>query len=125
VRGVPHVLAQLTERCRALPLHVTGVKHSAQFFKTVFLQIEPSVALRTLQRQLLAALDNPDAYAFEPHLSLIYKTLSAATRAQIASMAAAPSSFACDELRVVVPSEHGWDDVLGWRVLYAQPLAGP
>jgi 2'-5' RNA ligase len=108
----------LAEVARGLgPFRVTPsrVDTSEDFFKTVFLRIEPAPALALLHDRLRARLGT--AYAFEPHLSLIYKALPAALRQAIAHGVATPDPWLCDRLAVVASGANGWRDVAGWRLL--------
>jgi 2'-5' RNA ligase len=113
----PNVLARVAQTAGAVTVQAIGTGHSDALFKTLFLQIIPSAQLRALQRSVVAALNEPEDYAFAPHLSLIYKMLPEAARAAMAANVAAPTSFACDVLGAVGPSAAGWEDVEGWRML--------
>ena len=115
-------LAQVVQGSVAFPAQVLEVGHSDQLFKTAFLQMASSAALLALQRSVLAALHEPDDYAFDPHLSLIYKVLPEAARVQLAREFDAPATFLCDSLSVVVPSPGGWADVAGWQVQHSVSL---
>jgi putative hydrolase of the HAD superfamily len=118
-------LARAAHGIPACSVQVIGVGHSDQLFKTAFLQIATSATLSALQRRVAAALGAADGYLFEPHLSLVYKTLSEATRADLAREIDAPATFVCDALSVVLPSDIGWPDVAGWQVRHTEPLAPP
>jgi putative hydrolase of the HAD superfamily len=118
-------LAQAVQGVAALPAQVVGVGHSDQLWKTVFLQVASSAALLALQRSVVAALHDPDDYAFDPHLSLIYKLLPEAARVELAREVAPPSTFLCNALSGVIPSPGGWADVAGWQVQDSVSLPRP
>jgi putative hydrolase of the HAD superfamily len=118
-------LAQAVQGSVALRTRVVEIGHSDQLFKTVYLQMASSAALLALQRNVRAALHDADEYAFDPHLSLIYKLLPEAARVELASELDAPSTILCDALSVVIPSSAGWADVAGWQVQDSVPLPLP
>jgi hypothetical protein len=76
---------------RAVPLRLSGVSHSEEFFRCVVLEAEPSPALLAARRAAIAAL-GPGSDGYRPHLSLVYATLNAPQRAALA-----------DELRATLP----------------------
>jgi putative hydrolase of the HAD superfamily len=112
-------LTQAVHAVTALPVHVSGVGHSDQLFQTLFLRIATSAALTALQRRVAAACQEADDYTFEPHLSLLYKSLPDAARSELAHELAPPATFTCDALSVATPSPDGWGDVAGWQVQHA------
>jgi hypothetical protein len=109
------LLAQAAQGIMPFSVHVTGVGHSDQLFKTVFLRLAPSDELRALHERIRASLSGVDDYVLEPHLSLIYKELPLPARERIARSIRPPESFVCDALSVVVPGPAGWTDVPSWR----------
>jgi putative hydrolase of the HAD superfamily len=119
------VVAQAVQDSAALPTQVLEVGHSDQLFKTVYLQMASSAALLALQRNVRAALPDADEYAFDPHLSLIYKLLPEAARVELARELDAPPMILCDALSVVIPSSAGWADVAGWQLQDSMPLPLP
>lgn len=115
-------LHQIVRGASHAHVHTAGVGDSPQLFKTVFARIQPSAALSWLAARAAELSDPPRDYVFEPHLSLIYKTLPAQTRAQIAAKVELPAAFSCDAVCLVVPSAAGWEDVGGWQIVDSRRL---
>ena len=115
-------LAQLTDGLAGCAVRVSGVGHSDQLFKTLYLQVAPNDALAALAQRARSVFVDAGDYRFEPHLSLIYKLLPASEREHLAGELKAPKSFECDTVSVVAPGEGGWNDVPAWRTLASTPL---
>jgi 2'-5' RNA ligase len=98
-----------------LEVSVTGVGHTPDVFKTLFLELEHETRLLALQRRICQLLPLVDEYSFAPHLSLLYRELPAAERERLSSHASPPRAVLLDALVLVVPGSGGWRDVDGWR----------
>ncbi len=107
-----------------LSLEALPTGHGPDRFKCLFLPFA-AAALRPLHQALQAAL--PGDYAFAPHLSLLYQTLDAPSRASLArAEACAGRMIRFDHLAAVRPRPGAadWADVAGWQVVLRQPLTG-
>ena len=105
---------------KELKIPVAGYKHSNDFFKTYYLNMEKPDALDALAKRARALADLPSDYTFKPHLSLIYKEMDARKRRKLEDeVEDPPAEICCDRLFLVKPgnAEAGWRDVAAWRVL--------
>jgi len=84
------VLEQVVADCRTYSLRLSGVGYSDEFTKTAFVQFHPSKALSRLSANFREASSIKDEYKFNPHLSLIYKTLPPERKAEIANSVRLP-----------------------------------
>ena len=121
------VLEQVVADCPAYSLRLSGVGHSDEFTKTVFAQFHPSEALSRLSANFREASSIKDEYQLNPHVSLIYKTMPAEKKGEIANSV----SFPFDEVRfdsaraVISPANiESREDVAAWRIVASQKLAG-
>ena len=67
-----------------IELKATGIKCSEKFTKALFLQFAPRAELQELRAAVARVLGEEDAAEFDPHLSLIYKSMSAETKEDLA-----------------------------------------
>lgn len=110
---------------KPLRLSITGLACSDEFTKTLSVQFQPSSALRKVSEQLRAASVSQREYELNPHLSLIYKTMTPETKRQIMNLL----DLACTEVEfdsvkaVVSPAKvESREDVESWRILATQTL---
>ncbi|MDJ0837973.1 MAG: hypothetical protein QNK37_15775 [Acidobacteriota bacterium] len=111
---------------RELKIPITGYKHSKDFFKTFFLEIDKLEALEDMAKRARAMADIPSTYKFKPHLSLIYKDLELRRRKKLENeVEDPPTEICCDRLFLVRPgnAEIGWRDIAAWRVLEMRNLS--
>jgi len=108
-------------------LSITAIKYSDEFTKTLFVEFQPDELLCELNRKLRASAALQREYQLNPHLSLIYKTMSPATKAEMAHSLHLP----CDEVRfdsamaVLSPAKiESCADVEAWRVVAGESFAG-
>jgi hypothetical protein len=66
-------------------MSVAGVRFSEEFFKTVFVQFFASAALTRLSEAIQSRSVDAAEYHLDPHLSLIYKTMSADEKNKLAA----------------------------------------
>ena len=111
-------LAALAAAAQPLELQVLGTGQSPALLQTAFLRCAESQALSGLRERAHAALGSGCAPAIGPHLSLIYATLPARTRGEIAR--AYESTFVpalrFSALALVQSSARGWEAIADWRV---------
>jgi len=104
-------------------LLVRDVQCSEQFTKTVFVQFEPDPRLAEISFALRQASGSDEIYELNPHLSLIYKTMEAAVKSELANSIRTPfREVTFDSAKAVacaVPIKTR-EDVEGWRVLDTQ-----
>jgi len=131
----PHVTVHVTSADRenpaailerVLPAHrryrlsVRGLNYSAKFTKTLFIQFAPDPALSRFSEELRRASASPSDYQLNPHLSLIYKTMSCDTQRDLATSIELPfSEIEFDAVKAVVSAAEikSRDEVEAWRVV--------
>ena len=121
------LLAQVVADCPTYSLRLSGVAHSDEFTKTVFVQFHPSEALSRLSANFREASAIKDEYQLNPHLSLIYKTMPPERKAEIASSVSLPFEEVLFDSAwaVISPADiKSREDVQAWRVVGTQKLAG-
>lgn len=97
---VDGALARVAERHAPLALAALATGHSENYFKALFVnlsgELQDGPGLADLRRDLVSELtaagagmhpeaQASDGYRFDPHVSLLYGELTAATRAELAS----------------------------------------
>jgi 2'-5' RNA ligase len=137
----PHVTLYVTESgnensagvlretfCHITPpcLSITAINYSDEFTKTLFVEFRPDELLSGLSKKLRAGSASQPEYQLNPHLSLIYKTMSRETKTEIANSLRLPF----DEVRfdsakaVISPAKIGSRaDVEAWRVVAEENFA--
>ena len=109
----------------ALELEVESIRCSDAFTKTVYLQLRQTAAALELSSTISDEIGDDGEYLFDPHLSLIYKALTAQQKAEIAANVSLPfEKVRFDRVRVI----HGpaqtrtAEDVNAWTVLAERSL---
>ena len=110
------------ELVRQTPLRID---QSDEFIKTLFVQFGMTAELRKINGIIRGTANDMSQYDLKPHLSLLYKNLSAATRSELAASITLPfSEIAFDSLqaiRCVSPTQTG-ADVQAWELLASRIL---
>jgi len=121
------ILEHVLGNHRRYRLSVRGLDHSDEFTKTVFVQLEPDAELTRLSSDLRRASAVRNDYELNPHLSLIYKTMSREEKRDLA----ASINLSFDELcfdwvkAVISPANiKSRRDVERWQVVATQQLSG-
>jgi 2'-5' RNA ligase len=123
--AVEKALSKVAYACEGIALHALDVSHSAEFIKTLFVQFALNTKLRRLHQSIRNAASNSSTYQLKPHLSLIYKKLSAQRRRMLARSIKIPfSEVIFDSIKVVrcVSPTQNRADVETWRVVAATEL---
>jgi 2'-5' RNA ligase len=82
-----------------IELHVSGVHYTSKFTKTLFVRFDSTPALERLRNSLGLELK---ATPFDPHVSLLYKTLPAEKQSELAATIHLPfQSVRFDALEIV------------------------
>jgi hypothetical protein len=108
-------------------LSARGLEQSDTFTKTVFVQFEPDPELTRLSSNLRRASAVQDDYELNPHLSLIYKTMSRDQKRDLAASITLPFEEICfDSMKAVISPANitSREDVEAWRVIATQELSG-
>ncbi len=101
VGDVETMLAVIARECDPITLHATGVSHSPEFTKTVFLQFATNDRLRKISEQFRQRCSPDSPYTLNPHLSLIYATLDAGTREGLAQEFTYPKTIRFNQIKAV------------------------
>ena len=121
------LLAQVVAGCPTYSLRLSGVGHSDEFTRTVFVEFHPSETLSRLSANFRKASSIKDEYELNPHVSLIYKTMPVEKKAEIANSVTLPfEEVRFDSARAVISPANikSRADVEAWRVVATQKLAG-
>jgi putative hydrolase of the HAD superfamily len=120
-------LGEAACRCNLLRLMPVGIDESDEFIKTLFVQFAMSAELRKVSDIIRQAANDASLYQLKPHLSLLYKNLTTATRRELAASISVPLSEvtfdAIKAVRCVLPTKSG-ADVEAWHVVAAAPFFG-
>ena len=113
--------------CQLIGLTPLGIDQSDEFIKTLFVQFAMSVELRKIDDILRELTNDSSQNELKPHLSLLYTSLAAATRRELAaSIKVPPSEVTFDAIQAVrcVSPAQSRADVEAWRVVAAAFLSG-
>jgi hypothetical protein len=120
---VEHIVAQ-SSAISEIVLPTAGVGHSGEFTKTLFVRLEMSEPIRQLASALKSRITVTDAYALEPHLSLLYAAVDFETRNRLAAELHIPEAIRFDALHAIGTGVRieSRGDVEQWRWLTGRCL---
>jgi 2'-5' RNA ligase len=121
------VLQSALANVKPLRLSFAGLGSSDKFTKTLYVQFQPDAALRRLSEKLRTASVSQRQYELNPHLSLIYKTMTPESKRPIMnSLKLAVTEADFDLVKAVIsPAKiESREDVESWRIVTTQPLTG-
>ncbi len=119
------VLSKAVQDCTSIVLQAIEVSHSDEFIKTLFVEFGLNTKLLQLNQVIRSAAQDSSDYDLKPHLSLLYKRMSAQTRRQLARSIEVPfSQVVFDSLKAVrcVSPTQSRADVEVWRVVSEKVL---
>jgi 2'-5' RNA ligase len=108
-------------------LSVTAINYSDEFTKTLFVEFRPDELLDNLNEKLRASSASQREYQLNPHLSLIYKTMSPEMKMQLANSLHLPfDDVRFDSAKAVISPAtiESPEDVEAWRVVAEHTLTG-
>jgi len=121
------VLKETLRNIKPPSLSIAAINYSDEFTKTLFVEFRPDESLDRLNGKLRAGSASQPEYQLNPHLSLIYKTMSPETKVPLAKSLRLPF----DEVRfdsakaVISPAKiESRADVEAWRVAAEENFAG-
>ncbi len=103
-----------------LALDILGPATGEQFFRTLYLRLDPTDELTYAHAHLRGALDPASRYELRPHVSLIYKRTDEADREQLLTDVNLDlNELNFDSLVLAAPAEghQDWTDIAAWRML--------
>jgi 2'-5' RNA ligase len=118
--AVEKAVSKVAFDCELVTLRMLDVSHSATFIKTLFVQFALNAKLRRLNQIIRTTAEDSSDYQLNPHLSLLYKTLPAAARRELADSIKTPfTEVAFDALKAVrcISPTRSRADVEAWRVV--------
>jgi Cyclic phosphodiesterase-like protein len=119
------VIAKAVSGCQLVQAKVLKVCQSGEFVKTLFVQFALDGKLEHLNAIIHDAARDSSDYQLNPHLSLLYKTMSILARRELAHSIKVPFSEVTFEsikaVRCVSPTRSR-ADVEAWRVVAAKSL---
>ena len=99
--------------------------HSRQFTKTLFVQLALNAKLQGLSYLIRGASKTPSDYQLEPHVSLLYGSMSLPARRELARSIRLPFSTvvfnSIKAVRCVLPTRNRVE-VEAWRVIATKSL---
>jgi hypothetical protein len=107
-------------------LSITAINYSDEFTKTLFVEFRPDELLAGLKEKLRAGSASPPEYQLNPHLSLIYKTMSRETKMELANSLRLPFDevlFASAKAVISPARIESPADVEAWRVVAEENFA--
>jgi 2'-5' RNA ligase len=119
-------LSRVAREWKSIELETLGIDHSDEFIKTLFLQFAPNKRLRQINETIRDTAKDSSHYQLKPHLSLLYKTMPAAVRREMAASISVPySEVSFDTMRAVrcVSPTRSRTDVEVWRVVASAELS--
>ncbi len=112
-------------RSKPIRMRITGTATSSQFTKTLFVRLKANGSFDTLTTALAAAAKIRSTRVRNPHISLLYKKSSPATKRELARMIKLPfreitlDSIAVAQVRLPVKTRA---DVEQWRIVARKSL---
>jgi 2'-5' RNA ligase len=126
VGAAERALSQLACEWYPTKLKTLQIDHSDEVIKTLFVQFALNTQLRQLNEKIRDAAQDSSHYELEPHLSLLYKTMPAALRREMAASISVPySEVSFDAIKAVrcISPTRSRADVEVWRVVASTDLS--
>ena len=123
--AVHGVLSKAAQHCEQIVLQALEISGSPEFIKTLFVQFAMSRQLQQLDHGIRNAARDSSDYQLDPHLSLLYKTVSIQDRRFLTESIETPfPQVAFDSLKAVrcISPTQSRADVEAWRVMAEKPL---
>ena len=118
-------LEDAAHECQLVRQTPLRIDQSDEFIKTLFVQFAMTAELGKINDIIRHAANDSSQYELKPHLSLLYKSLAAATRSELAASIKVPfSEILFDSLqaiRCVSPTQTG-ADVEAWELMASRIL---
>lgn len=123
--AVEGVLSKVARGCEWIVLQAREIGDSSEFTKTLFVQFAVTMQLKQLHQNIRTATQDSSEYQLNPHLSLLYKTISSEHRRQLACSIEVPfPEVTFDSLRAVrcISPTQSRADVEAWHVVAEKDL---
>ncbi len=119
-------LSKAACECQPINLEALEIDHSNEFIKTLFVQFVPNRKLRQLNEIIRSAAQDSSQYELNPHLSLLYKSMPAGARSELADSVHVPfSEVTFDTVKAIscISPTQSRADVEAWRVMATRELS--
>jgi hypothetical protein len=127
VKAAKNAVAKVARESTLIRLRTLAIDHSNLFVKTLFVQFARSAQLAKTMEWVRDATDDSCQYELNPHLSLLYKNLTAANRRDLAASIDLPPAEVTfntvKALRCVSPTRSR-AEVEAWQVVAAASFSG-
>ena len=113
VNELDKILEKAGEKLGSLYVTMDKLDHTTNIWKTVFIELEKSLELSNLQHSLVSLIPDPKPYEFLPHISLIYKKMTAEQQEEIIINLAVRNSYKMDRIIAMKtgPDVKHWEKV--------------
>ncbi len=118
-------IEKATRGVQRFSLKVDRLLYTDEFTKTLFVQFHPSAILSQISQTLHSSLKQPSNYNLNPHLSLIYRHMSEASKKSlITSLRLPKSEVFFDEVRAISTPQkvQTREDVESWKEICRRKL---
>jgi hypothetical protein len=108
-----------------IELEVDSIEQSEKYTKTLFVRFKPNAELSALRKSIADLLEEEADGSFDPHVSLMYKTMPAHDRAKLAASVALPfERVRFDRITAIkTPAQiDSPEDVHAWQTLWERSL---
>lgn len=119
------IIRAVAEEFSEIVLNATGIGHTEQFTKTLFIEFAMNEALAKLSGELKRRSAQPDDYELKPHMSLIYARLAPDIIQRLATELPMPSQVRFDTVKAMVSRgpTRSRADVEAWQIVASAKLA--
>ena len=119
------LLEKIADRYSPVVLEIGGIELSEKYTKTLYVQFRSSTDASTISNAIADGAGSDGGYEFDPHLSLLYKTMPGAEKQELARKIKLPfEQVRFDTVKLVsVPTAiERPEDVYAWRSVAERPL---
>jgi hypothetical protein len=113
------IVRSVTRDVAALSLRTTGISHSEQFTKTLFIECETHPAIAAMSEAFKQQSEPSLDYELKPHVSLLYANVPERVRQKLAGELLMPPAIRFDCVRAVLTGTQTKtrQDVEAWRAI--------
>lgn len=122
---ISEALSRAVRGSKRITLQVLNVSNSPEFIKTLFVAFNTNTQLQRLNQSIRTATRDSSDYELNPHLSLLYKTVSIQDRRQLTRSIEVPfAEVTFDSLKAMrcVSPTRSRADVEAWRFVAKTPF---
>ena len=113
VNELRSVLTNVAQEIAPLFVTMSGLNHTNNIWKTVFIELEESLELVHLQQGLVSQFPSAPPYEFLPHISLIYKEMLDEQKEDIICNLSVRNSYKMDKIIAMRtgPNVDQWENI--------------